>query len=100
MTAHIAACDSLPGWTFLDTKRTVYSFHLARRITIKIIGIEEHYGLPFIHDAAFKANDPYELVLETMRKSGQFPRKLKDRAPSGHLRSGRGANLCDGRRRH
>jgi hypothetical protein len=67
---------------------------------MKIIGIEEHYGLPFIHDAAFKANDPYGLVLETMRKSGQFPRKPKDRAPSGHLRSGRGAALCDGRRRH
>jgi hypothetical protein len=67
---------------------------------MKIIGIEEHYGLPFIRDAAFKANDPYGLVLETMRKSGQFPRKPKDWAPSGHLRSGRGADLCDGRRRH
>jgi hypothetical protein len=60
---------------------------------MKIIGIEEHYGLPFIHDAAFKADDPYGLVLETMRKSGQFPRKPKDRAPSGHLRSGRGESL-------
>jgi hypothetical protein len=45
MAAHIAACDSLPGWTSLDTERTVYSFHRARRITTKIIGIEELYGL-------------------------------------------------------
>jgi len=50
---------------------------------MRIIGIEEHYGLPFIHDAAFKANDPYGLVLETMRESGQFPRKPKDRLPAG-----------------
>ena len=38
---------------------------------MKIIGFEEHYELPFIHDAALKANDPYELVLETLRKTGQ-----------------------------
>ena len=37
---------------------------------MKVIGFEEHYGLPFIHDAALKANDPYAEVLEGMRKSG------------------------------
>ena len=37
---------------------------------MKVIGFEEHYGLPFIHDAALKANDPYAEVLEAMRKSG------------------------------
>ena len=24
---------------------------------MKVIGFEEHFGLPFIHDAALKAND-------------------------------------------
>ena len=44
---------------------------------MKVIGFEEHYGLPFIHDAALKANDPYAEVLEAMRKSGQFPEDPK-----------------------
>jgi hypothetical protein len=33
---------------------------------MKIIGFEEHYGLPAIHEAAIKANDPYAQVMETM----------------------------------
>jgi hypothetical protein len=37
---------------------------------MKIIALEEHYGLPVIHDAALKANDPYTEVLEAKRKSG------------------------------
>jgi len=40
---------------------------------MKIIAFEEHYKLPAIHEAAIEANDPYALVLETMRKSGRFP---------------------------
>jgi uncharacterized protein len=40
---------------------------------MKIIGFEEHYGLPAIYEAALKANDPYGLVLETLKKAGHFP---------------------------
>jgi predicted TIM-barrel fold metal-dependent hydrolase len=40
---------------------------------MKIIGFEEHYGLPAIYDAAIKANDPYGLVLEALKKAGHFP---------------------------
>jgi hypothetical protein len=40
---------------------------------MKIIAFEEHYGLPAIYDAAIKANDPYGLVLETLKKAGHFP---------------------------
>jgi len=40
---------------------------------MKVIGFEEHYGLPAIHEAALKANDPYGLVLETLKKAGHFP---------------------------
>ena len=47
---------------------------------MKIIGFEEHYGLPAIHEAAIKANDPY-LVLETLRKAGHFPDDSKTGFP-------------------
>jgi uncharacterized protein len=40
---------------------------------MKIIALEEHYGLPAIYDAAIKANDPYGLVLEALKKAGHFP---------------------------
>jgi uncharacterized protein len=40
---------------------------------MKIIGFEEHYGLPAIYDAAIKANDPYGLVLEALKRAGHFP---------------------------
>jgi uncharacterized protein len=50
---------------------------------MKIIGIEEHYGLPAIHEAAKKANDPYEQVLETMIKSGRFAGDSKTGFPAG-----------------
>jgi hypothetical protein len=40
---------------------------------MKIIGFEEHYGLPGIYDAAIKAGDPYGLILETLKKAGHFP---------------------------
>jgi predicted TIM-barrel fold metal-dependent hydrolase len=50
---------------------------------MKIIAFEEHYGLPAIHEAAKKANDPYAKVLETMRKSGQFPDDSNTGFPAG-----------------
>jgi hypothetical protein len=50
---------------------------------MNVIGFEEHYGLPFIHDAALKANDPYAEVLEAMRKSGQFPEDPRTVTPTG-----------------
>jgi Amidohydrolase len=40
---------------------------------MKIIGFEEHYGLPAIYEAAKKANDPYLQVLEALKKAGHFP---------------------------
>ena len=52
------------------TQRTVYFFQLTRRITMKVIGFEEHYGLPAIYEAAKKANDPYLEVLEALKKAG------------------------------
>ena len=52
---------------------------------MKVIGFEEHYGIPFIHDAALKANDPYAEVLEAMRKSGTIPRRPQNRDPNRHL---------------
>ena len=50
---------------------------------MKIIGFEEHYGLPAIHEAAIKANDPYALVMEIMRKSGRFAADSKTGFPAG-----------------
>lgn len=44
---------------------------------MKIIGFEEHYGLPAIYEAAKKANDPYLQVLETLKKAGHFPETRK-----------------------
>jgi hypothetical protein len=44
---------------------------------MKIIGFEEHYGLPAIYEAAKKANDPYLQVLETLKKAGHFPTTRK-----------------------
>ena len=40
---------------------------------MKVIGLEEHYGLPAIYEAAKKANDPYLQVLEALKKAGHFP---------------------------
>src|SRR5580700_2524446 len=40
---------------------------------MRIIGFEEHYGLPAIYEAAIKAKDPYGLVLETLKKAAHFP---------------------------
>jgi uncharacterized protein len=56
---------------------------------MKIIGFEEHYGLPAIYEAATKANDPYALVLETL-KAGHFPDDSKPGVPAGIYDLGEG----------
>jgi hypothetical protein len=40
---------------------------------MKVIAFEEHYGLPAIYEAAIKANDPYALVLEALKKPDTSP---------------------------
>ncbi len=64
---------------------------------MKIIGFEEHYGLPAIHEVAKQTNDPYALVLETLRKAGQFPEDSKTRFLAGiyDLGAGRIAAMDD-----
>jgi predicted TIM-barrel fold metal-dependent hydrolase len=57
---------------------------------MKIIAFEEHYGLPAIHEAATKANDPYALVLAGMKKSGKFPGDPKTGFPAGIFDLGEG----------
>jgi uncharacterized protein len=57
---------------------------------MKIIGCEEHYGLPAIYEAAMKANDPYALVLETLKKAGHFPDDSKTGFPAGIYDLGEG----------
>jgi len=57
---------------------------------MKIIAFEEHYGLPAIHEAATKAKDPYALVLERMKKSGQFAGDPKTGFPAGIFDLGEG----------
>ena len=65
--------------------------------SMKIIGFEEHYGLPAIYEAALKANDPYALVLETLKKAGHFPDGGKTGYPAGiyDLGAGRIAAMDD-----
>jgi uncharacterized protein len=57
---------------------------------MKIIAFEEHYGLPAIYNAAIKANDPYGLVLETLKKAGHFPDNSKTGFPAGIYDLGEG----------
>jgi uncharacterized protein len=57
---------------------------------MKIIAFEEHYGLPAIYEAALKANDPYGLVLETLKKAGHFPNDSKTGFPAGIFDLGEG----------
>jgi predicted TIM-barrel fold metal-dependent hydrolase len=61
-----------------------------RTFSMKIIAFEEHYGLPAIYDAALKANDPYGLVLETLKKAGHFPNDPKTGFPAGIFDLGEG----------
>src|SRR5580658_5791385 len=57
---------------------------------MKIIAFEEHYGLPAIHEAAIKSNDPYALVLAGMKKSGKFPGDPRTGFPAGIFDLGEG----------
>ena len=57
---------------------------------MKVIGFEEHYGLPAIFEAAIKANDPYAQVLETLRKAGHFAADPKIGFPAGIYDLGEG----------
>jgi predicted TIM-barrel fold metal-dependent hydrolase len=57
---------------------------------MKIIALEEHYGLPVIHEAAMKAKDPYGLVLDSLKKAGHFPDGLKTGFPAGIYDLGEG----------
>jgi hypothetical protein len=52
---------------------------------MKVIGFEEHYGLPIIFEAAMKASDPYSLVMESMRKAGRLRSRREKRFSSRHL---------------
>jgi uncharacterized protein len=57
---------------------------------MKIIALEEHYGLPAIYEAAKKANDPYELVFETLKQAGHLPDDSKTGFPAGIYDLGEG----------
>jgi hypothetical protein len=43
-----------------------------RRFPMKIIALEEHYGLPVIYEAAHKANDRLALAYDVLKKAGKF----------------------------
>jgi hypothetical protein len=44
---------------------------------VKIIALEEHYGLPVIYEAAEKANDGVTLAYDVLKKSGKFKMSRK-----------------------
>jgi len=50
----------------------VVRFEDLRRCPVKIIALEEHYGLPLIYEAAHKANDRAALALDVVTRSGKF----------------------------
>src|SRR5260370_17912826 len=50
----------------------IVRFEDLRRCPMKIIALEEHYGLPVIYEAAHKANDGAALALDVLTKSGKF----------------------------
>jgi predicted TIM-barrel fold metal-dependent hydrolase len=56
---------------------------MRKEFPMKVIGFEEHYGLPAIFEAAMKTNDPYALVMESMRKAGRFAADSKSGFPAG-----------------
>jgi predicted TIM-barrel fold metal-dependent hydrolase len=57
---------------------------------VKIIGFEEHYGLPAIHDAARKTNDPLVAIYDTILKAGHFVEDPKTGFPAGIYDLGEG----------
>jgi uncharacterized protein len=61
---------------------------------MKVIGFEEHYGLPAIHEAALKANDPYALVLETLKKQASSTTIRKPDARQASMISAREGRIA------
>jgi predicted TIM-barrel fold metal-dependent hydrolase len=57
---------------------------------MKIIGFEEHYGLPAIHDAARKSSDPLVEIYDTILKAGHFVEDPKTGFPAGIYDLGEG----------
>ena len=49
---------------------------------MKIIALEEHYGLPVIYEAAHKASDGVTLVYDVLKKAGKF-KESKTGFPEG-----------------
>ncbi|HEY2534681.1 MAG TPA: amidohydrolase family protein [Xanthobacteraceae bacterium] len=57
---------------------------------MKIIGIEEHYGLPVIYEAAHKASDGVALAYDVLKKAGKFKDDSKTGFPAGIYDLGEG----------
>ena len=57
---------------------------------MKIIGFEEHYGLPVIYEAAHKANDGVTQVYDVLKRSGRFRGDSKTGFPAGIYDLGEG----------
>jgi hypothetical protein len=60
-----------------------------RRSPMKIIALEEHYGLPAIYEAAHKANDGVTQVYDVLKKAGKF-KDSKTGFPAGIYDLGEG----------
>ncbi|HXP42185.1 MAG TPA: amidohydrolase family protein, partial [Candidatus Acidoferrales bacterium] len=56
---------------------------------MKIVGLEEHYGLPVIYEAAQKANDRVALAYDVLKKTGKF-KDSKTGFPAGIYDLGEG----------
>ena len=56
---------------------------------MKIVGLEEHYGLPVIYEAAHKANDRVALAYDVLKKTGKF-KDSKTGFPAGIYDLGEG----------
>lgn len=56
---------------------------------MKIIALEEHYGLPVIYEAAHKANDRLALAYDVLKKTGKF-KESKTGFPEGIYDLGEG----------
>lgn len=50
---------------------------------MKIIALEEHYGLPAIYEAAHKANDGVAMAYDVLKRSGKFKGDPKNGFPAG-----------------
>ena len=57
---------------------------------MRIVALEEHYGLPAIYEAAHKANDGVALVYDVLKQSGHFPEDSKTGFPAGIYDLGEG----------